>query len=279
MLVLCEVIITFALLYLTIEFHLRCVFSSCFQVPSCIWTRPLFSTMSECGTVKTTYTYVLFLSSTCPCINPLLLYSCFMRVENKKLEGRRREDPYPSFPGGKVPGGKERREASGGSQSQTGKPNPDPSHSLRKWGTAGRWEKKDRETSQGVSQQHIYRLIFTPVVSHCSIIYLYFLLSINAECLTIAVYTSLTDLCGQYLDSCESLLWHPQTVRPRRHQVVPGEVAGNSAASRLCDRWELTPANRCYKDNAQYVTTSSNNVIQKHTSHIPPEGCLGVIFS
>lgn len=87
------------------------------------------------------------------------------------------------------------------------------------------------------------RLIFTCAVSHYSIIYL----GINAiselspHAVTLIIPVYLPDLCGQHLDSCESLLWHPQFVRPRLHQVVPGEVTGNSSTSRLCYRWELSP--------------------------------------
>lgn len=54
------------------------------------------------------------------------------------------------------------------------------------------------------------RLIFTSAVSLYSIIYLGIIaiyeLSPHAVTLIIPVYLSLPDLCGQHLDSCESLL-------------------------------------------------------------------------
>lgn len=52
-----------------------------------------------------------------------LLFSCIIRRYSNGLEDRWRKDPYPCFPGGKAPGGKEEREARKGSPSQTGKPN------------------------------------------------------------------------------------------------------------------------------------------------------------
>lgn len=44
-----------------ISYNLSCLFFPLFpQVPLCTWMKLLFSTMSECGTIKTTSMYVLF---------------------------------------------------------------------------------------------------------------------------------------------------------------------------------------------------------------------------
>lgn len=152
------------------------------QVPLCTWMKLLFSTTSECGIIKTTSMYVLLffytnlhyysyksnINRVCALIvaSKSSLSSCTMRRYSNRLEDRWRErGPCPCFPEGKVPGGKEGREARKGSLSQTGKPNPDPSHSLGKWGTACGREKQDSELrcfSVGS---------FSPLLSHYSILY------------------------------------------------------------------------------------------------------------
>lgn len=99
----------------------------------------------------------------CPQSHHYLVTSQGYTVTGWRTEGQ--GDTYPGFPGGKIAGGKEGREDRKGSFSQTGKPNPDPSH------LGNEVQLVDGRARQGYKSRCVSAGSFSPLLSHYSIIY------------------------------------------------------------------------------------------------------------